>query len=692
MGISHNISADDFVCSDLYWLFKKNVSENIIVLENYRPTQLQYPKLYRFARLGVLIYASLAIYFGISLYDHIRTLQEKIIVLVANFDGEDTQKYRVTEELISKLRGSFYGQEEVLIVSLNNIITEQGGSELARELGEDHYADLVLWGWYAVNDVNAVLQVHVENMDEGKGYPIRIETAPKLNAAPKDFQNFSVQQEISNEIVNLVYVVVSAYYYRNGDNEQARVWLQKALSDESASDNLLKKSEALLYSGNIYSNLGEYELAVSEYTNGILSDPDRFENYYGRGSAYLKLGQYESGVLDFDKTIAINSSHVASRIKRGLCYTFLNRYAEALEDFNRAIEIDPNNAVAYIARGNVYNLIGQDVEAVADYNYAILLDDRNIDSYINRGAAYYDLGQYENSLKDLDLAISLYSLSVAAYSNRGNTFAALSRFDEAMSDFEKAINLDPNYAKTYFNRGNLYLLRGEPFLAIKDFSTAIEKDNRFAEAYFNRGLAFFMVSEFDHSVEDFMMTIKLTENSDKSLGNDAKYYIAAAYAQVGMAKSYNRNYAEAISAFDESIFYNPELLAAYHGRAVAYVMLGQQELALSDFQKIVILYKSINGVDLSYDSTYLLGLAYYDKGLTRSIDGNLEGAIESFTSSIEYCHDFDQAYYARGMVFIALERKEDAIKDFFVVLEISENDELLKLARLRLIELGVELY
>jgi hypothetical protein len=80
---------------------------------------------------------------------------QAVVVVVAEFDGPDPQNYRVTETILSQLRDATADYPDVKLKALAEPVTEQMGSEAARELGEQQKATIMIWGWYGKTD-NAV--------------------------------------------------------------------------------------------------------------------------------------------------------------------------------------------------------------------------------------------------------------------------------------------------------------------------------------------------------------------------------------------------------------------------------------------------------------------------------------------------------------------------------------------------------
>jgi tetratricopeptide (TPR) repeat protein len=95
--------------------------------------------------------------------------------------------------------------------------------------------------------------------------------------------------------------------------------------------------------GNEHQDLGEYQLAINNYTKAINESPDYSPAYYSRGITYNTLGKYEDAIADFTRVICI-----------GMYFDFANNelenYEHAIVDYTRDVTIDLT-VYAYLNRG-----------------------------------------------------------------------------------------------------------------------------------------------------------------------------------------------------------------------------------------------------------------------------------------------------------------------------------------------------
>ena len=160
-----------------------------------------------------------------------------------------------------------------------------------------------------------------------------------------------------------------------------------------------------------YSDLGQYENAIDNYTKAIQLDPDYAKAYLNRGNAYDDLDQYQRAIQDYDKAIQLDPDNAFAYLNRGAAYEHLGQYATALEDYDKAIQLDPDDAMACFNRGISYHQLSGYATAIDNYTKAIQLDLDYATAYFNRGYSYRMLGHDEKADADKAKACSFWSFS-----------------------------------------------------------------------------------------------------------------------------------------------------------------------------------------------------------------------------------------------------------------------------------------
>ena len=96
------------------------------------------------------------------------------------------------------------------------------------------------------------------------------------------------------------------------------------------SDDIIRKSplKARPYCnrGNAYSDRGDYDRAISDYTQAIKIDPNCALAYYNRGNSYKDKGDFDQAVRDYNKAIEIKPDYAIAYHNRAVVYFYKQEY------------------------------------------------------------------------------------------------------------------------------------------------------------------------------------------------------------------------------------------------------------------------------------------------------------------------------------------------------------------------------
>lgn len=162
-----------------------------------------------------------------------------------------------------------------------------------------------------------------------------------------------------------LYAFLGAAHQRLGDYRRAINALTKAIEGN------LK--EAYGYRGDMYSLMGEHQLAIADYSKAIQLGIAEPQIFWQRGSAYWEVKNYRGAVSDFTSVIAAMPDSAEAYHARAQCLVATNDWSAAIKDFDRAIHIQPS--CAFISeRGCAYIKHKEYKKGIADIRKAIQLN------------------------------------------------------------------------------------------------------------------------------------------------------------------------------------------------------------------------------------------------------------------------------------------------------------------------------
>ncbi|MCG6137458.1 MAG: tetratricopeptide repeat protein [Nostoc sp. LLA-1] len=114
--------------------------------------------------------------------------------------------------------------------------------------------------------------------------------------------------------------------------------------------------------------------AVSTFTQAIKLNPQAEEPYYHRANAYYKLGNYQAAVTDYSEVIRQNTGKFGfsspAYWNRARAYEKLGEKHKAILDLTQVIGDSSSNVDDYLLRGNLYRDLGDKESAISDYKTA----------------------------------------------------------------------------------------------------------------------------------------------------------------------------------------------------------------------------------------------------------------------------------------------------------------------------------
>ncbi len=331
------------------------------------------------------------------------------------------------------------------------------------------------------------------------------------------------RKKFKNFITVILVVIIISFSFLT--RERCKVW-KDSLS--LWNDVLLKYPNAMqAYTnrGNIYREKGEYNKALSDFTEALRLKPYKAELYATRSNIYTELKEYDKAIADLNYALKLKPDLPGAYLNRGNLYRLKGDYNKAISDYSEALKLKPDYAEVYYNRAVVYDILKDYNKSLADYTGAIEYKPDYVEALYNRAIIYDMAGDYNKALADLTQAIKYKADYIEAYQNRGNIYYKTGMYDNAFNDFNRLLTINPGFAKGYISRGTIYTDTGRYSDALKDFNKAIEIDPHSIEAFNGRGTVYGLMSDYNRAIEDFTKALSIDKNSVQSYYNRAFTYM-----------------------------------------------------------------------------------------------------------------------------------------------------------------------
>lgn len=427
-------------------------------------------------------------------------------------------------------------------------------------------------------------------------------------------------------------------YFDSAFDAYERGDYQKAIEDYTRSLEIGGYYEAFAYNnrGLAYSNLGQYNLAIADFTSAILLDSNYYQAYQNRAWAYYWSAEYRLAIEDAEASLQIQPDQPFSYYLIALANEGLEDYEEALINYDRAIESDPNYVDAYLARGILRDRFDDQLGAASDY-YTWLLGvetDRRFETILS-GSATLDMAEGRQYIMTFSaeagqvLAIS----ATAREENMDPLFVVLDGNGVPLiGDDDDGGGLNASISDYVITQSGFYTLvvghagggslgtvdvtlvldsappaPTEQPLITPTFSpspTAIPTPTPFAtedtsaQNYFDSAFDAYERGDYQKAIDDYTRSLEI-----------GGYYEDFAHHNRGLAYYNLERYEDALADFNAAIRLNDTYTSAYYMRALTHEQLDNRELALEDFNRAIELEPENSDIWLSR------GIFYENDGL-----------------------------------------------------------------------------
>ena len=173
---------------------------------------------------------------------------------------------------------------------------------------------------------------------------------------------------VPDETVHSFYIFRGAIYIQIMDYDHAVADFNRIILTDSVQDHNL--IDAYSWRAFTYRLKGDFELAIDDYRELLILDPNNSRNsYFSIGQIYLYKGDYENAIEYFKRANKHGLDDLSFHYACAYTYNIKGNYDLALENINKIIDVYPNYSYgyAYNLRGEVYKNKGDIIKANTDF-------------------------------------------------------------------------------------------------------------------------------------------------------------------------------------------------------------------------------------------------------------------------------------------------------------------------------------
>lgn len=282
-------------------------------------------------------------------------------------------------------------------------------------------------------------------------------------------------------------------YTQIGENDKAISSYKTALRNQPTF------IDALYNLGVLYLNLEKYELAKEYLTNALKVSPKHLGSLLSLGLLYQKTEHFKKAIKHLDNALALSPQNLIAIQNKAVVLKQQKKFETAIELFKQAIQLNPNIADIYQNLASCYASIGEEVLAEELYQKAITIEPLNPAHHHWYNQMLWTQGN-ERFLESYSSVLKQFPESSALRRELASKLTQANRFEEAIEELTKASQIEPSNPMNYTMLGTACRNHG-------DFDGAIKAHKKAKQ-----------LSPHDFSVNEALATSLLsTEQADDAL-------------------------------------------------------------------------------------------------------------------------------------------------------------------------------
>lgn len=285
--------------------------------------------------------------------------------------------------------------------------------------------------------------------------------------------------------------------------------------------------------------------------------------------------------------------------------------SKAIDEYRQAIQNDPDSEYLNAGLAELYAKTGRVRDAVVEAQDIIKRDPNNVEARKLLGRIYL------RSLGDMQAGTQSSEI-----------------LKRAIEQYEAIVRLEPNSVDDHLLLGRLYRLNNDMAKAEQEFKTAVQ---------------------LDPSSEDAVTTLAYLYNEQGDLGRAAKILTsvpdadrsAKLYAALGYTYEQQKDYKNAIAAYQRAVELDKDNLDAMRGLAQNLMNEGQYDAALQQYKQIV-------DSDPQDPQSYMRMAEIYRR------TGRFDQALDALKKAEAYVQDSLEVPYNMAVIYQAQGKFDDA--------------------------------
>ncbi|XP_011046928.1 PREDICTED: probable UDP-N-acetylglucosamine--peptide N-acetylglucosaminyltransferase SPINDLY [Populus euphratica] len=265
---------------------------------------------------------------------------------------------------------------------------------------------------------------------------------------------------------------------------------------------------------------GNTQEGIQKYYDALKVDPHYAPAYYNLGVVYSEMMQYDTALSCYEKAAIERPMYAEAYCNMGVIYKNRGDLESAIACYERCLAVSPNfeiaknnMAIALTDLGTKVKLEGDINQGVAYYKKALYYNWHYADAMYNLGVAYGEMLKFEMAIVFYELAFHFNPHCAEACNNLGVIYKDRDNLDKAVECYQLALSIKPNFSQSLNNLGVVYTVQGKMDAAASMIEKAIMANPTYAEAYNNLGVLYRDVGNITMAISAYEQCLEIDPDS-----------------------------------------------------------------------------------------------------------------------------------------------------------------------------------
>lgn len=280
---------------------------------------------------------------------------------------------------------------------------------------------------------------------------------------------------------------------------------------DKTADNLLsnfpKRADGHRLKGLVSYQRKNYAEAMNHLQSSIKIAPT-LDAYHFLGLCFYNRGELESALSQFRKILDNVPDSRQGRLMTGTILLAQKRVDDAITEIQKVLQKDDRDAVAHNLLGNAYMAKGMFEDGMREFNKATKIDPKIVDAYLKRGSFYFSRGKNVEGEAELATAVLAAPdvlnsrLLLASYNLKSG------KGDKALSVLKSGLKGSKSDAFLLNSIAAVYFAQHKQEEGINSIKKAKEIDPSFSASYQNLGSFFAATGQYDKAILEYSALLK----------------------------------------------------------------------------------------------------------------------------------------------------------------------------------------